>query len=109
MESRGKGFVGSDWLVSGLQLQAVFHLVVQELGVLHQLLVTVDTGIAGDANHLSAVVASVYAAHTIKSTCKGTVFQGLHAVITSFILISTLAVDADGGAEGPAASITVEV
>ena len=106
--SRGEGFVWSDRLVSGLKLKAFFHFVVEELCVLHQLLVAIDSGVAGDANNFSAVVASINAGDSLKSAREATVFEWFHTVVTGLVFISTFAIDADGCTEGPATSIAVE-
>ena len=106
--SGGEGFVWTDGLVSGLQWKAFLNFVVEELCVLHQLLVTIDTGVTGDAYHLSAVVASVNAGHALKSAGEAAVFEWFHTVVAGLVLVSTLAVNADGCTEGPTTSVTVE-
>jgi len=106
--SRGVGFKWSNGLVSGFKTQALLNFVVQQLGVLHQVLVTCDSGVTCFLNYFYAVPDPVAASHALQSTWKATVFHSLCKVFHGFSSISAFALDADGGAEGPTASVTVE-
>ena len=68
--SRGEGVQWSDGLVSGFQGEAALDLVVEQLGVLHHVLVALDSAIADDAAHFYAVVDAVAAAHHVEGAGK---------------------------------------
>ena len=106
--SRGVGFERSDGLVSGFEIEALLYFVVQELGVLHQVLVACDAGVACFLDCLDAVPDAVAAANTFQGAGKSAVPQSLSAVLHGFAGVSAFALNADGGAEGPAAGVTVE-
>ena len=108
MESRGKCLVWSDGLISGFKLQTFFHLVVEKLGVLHQILVPSNSGVTCLADCFSTVVHSITAAHHVQGTSKQAVSCTFWAVITGLVTVSALAIDADGCTKSPLAGITVE-
>ena len=106
--SGGVSFERSDGLVSGFEIEALLDFVVQDLGVLHQVLVASDTGVACFLDGLDAVPDAVTAADEFQGAGKSAVSQSLAAVLHGFAGVSAFALDADGGAEGPAASVAVE-
>jgi hypothetical protein len=107
--SGGEGAHGSEWLVAGLQSQRFFDFVAEEFGIFGDISIALNAFSAGLLNNFDAVVAAIDAAYAGERTRENTVLDSLGEVFHSLAGLAQLAVDAEGGEDGPAASIAVEV
>lgn len=99
---RVKGFV------SCLETQSLLHLLLHELHVLEQVSVALHALPTGNLDDLDTVVAAIDTGSNTEGTAEETILETLDAVVEGGSGLSHLAIDADGGAESPAAGVAVE-
>lgn len=74
-----------------------------------EICVPLDSFTTGQLDDLEAVVTSVDAAHAGERAGEEAILQPARAVLTGLVGLAQLAVNAQRGAEGPAACVAVEV
>jgi hypothetical protein len=94
--------------ISCLESQSLLHLLLHELHVLQQVGVALYTLPTGNLDDLDAVVTAVDTGSNTEGTAEETILEALDAVVEGGPGLSHLAVNADGGAESPAAGVAVE-
>jgi hypothetical protein len=82
---------------------------VQELAVLHDVLVALQSVREDRLDHATAVIAAVDASHEVQRAREQAVLGPLRAVLKGLPSVPDLEVDANGGAKCPATCVTVEV
>ena len=108
-ESGFEGAHGLEGLVAGFESKGLLDLVGDELGVLGEVCVALDAGVAGELGDLDAVVNAVAAADNVESAAEDAVLEALGAPLHGFAEVSQLAVDEQGSAPRPAARIAEQV
>ena len=106
--SGSDGFIGVNGLIACFETQTVFDFLFHELNVFEEVTIGFDALIAGNLYDFYAVVASVDAGSDTKGAGKETILDAFCAVVEGGSRFAQFAVDADGGAEGPAAGVAEE-
>lgn len=103
---------GSHWLeglITCLETKVLLQLGSKELGILGEISVSLEAGVAGEFCNLDAVVDPITASNAVEKTPENTIFSTLDTSLHSLAEISHFALDEERSAPRPTTGITKKI